>query len=259
MENVWIFDFIGTIFFGRLGLVNFLILLIFGLAIYAGYVYLLSIFFRRNWQEIHQESLDQISGFYAQSVVGDAMRSVYTTIAFALAQLLRGLILPIKLLSGAVNSFLLGSVDKFLEKADELSEQISEKDAEKLRIKEEKASRRFVNDQINRAKMRQIKLEAKQARLQLRAPNFTGLEFEEKDDQKKESMTDAEMKLVSILADKCEVAFQNGSLENASIDSISKYLACSKQNARFVRKVLHQKGVLSGSLLGRMEFNAKKN
>lgn len=124
---------------------------------------------------------------------------------------------------------------------------MAEQDAERQARHTEAATKRHIRREIQKAKLRQIKNEARQAKAELRIPDFSGMDMSTSDDQLASEV------LVEQRATKCKEAFSNESLPNASIDAIADYLSCSKADARAVRNFLHKKGILVKHLNGHMK------
>lgn len=248
MEDIWIFSFLSWVFFGPIGLVNFFIFLAFCGVIYFAYVAVASFFLQKPWKEVHSDSLEVLSGFYAQTVVGEALKSVWDAIAFSISQLLRALVLPIKLLSGWIINLLMGPVDNVLNKGEDILDEVHERDARRQAVREENASKRYVKREIQKAKIRKIKIEAKRAKAELRLPNFSENDF---------GKTDSEIANEIIMnghADHCQKALKSGELDNPSIKSVSAFLHCSQAHARTVRNELHRRGVLMKHQSGQMSY-----
>ena len=238
MENIWVDNLFSWIFFGTLGLVNVLaLLLVFG-AIYAAYLALFSVFLGKPWKVLHGATVDLVSSAYSQSVIAEAIGGIGSAIAFTVSHLARGLILPLKLLSGWWVNLLLGPVEKTIAKGEDLVDEMAERDAERQAKHTEAATKRHIRREIQKARLRQIKKEAKDAKADLRLPDFSGLEMAHSDDEIAIQM------LVQRRAEKCEEAFESGGLANASVKSICDFLGCSQAEAKSVRSFLHKKGTL---------------
>lgn len=248
MENIWIFNFLNWVFFGPIGLINFLIFIIFIGIIYAGFLTAIAFALQRPWRELHHTVKDNVSSFYAVVVIFEALSSVWDAIAFSLSQLIRALILPIKLLSGWFINLLTGPVETLLNRGEDKLDEAMEKDAVRQANREMLATKKFVKREIRKAKARQIRLEAKQAKDELRIPNFSAEEFEKSDSELANDV------ILRNNVTRCEKALESGELSNPAIKTVAAFLNCSQTYAKEVRNELHKNGILIKHQTGRMSY-----
>jgi len=248
MSDIWIFDVLTWLFFGPLGLINFLIFLVFLGIIYTAFLFLLAFFMNKPIWEVHQEVRENISSFYAVTVVLEALSAVWDAIAFTVSQLVRALVLPIKLLSGWIVNLLTGPLEEVLRRGEDKIDEAMEKDAKRQAERERIATEKYIKRELRKARAKQLKLETAKAKQELRLPNYSTADF---------GKTDREVANSIILrqsAERCEEALKTGELSNPAINTVATFLSCSQSFAREVRNELHKNGVLRKQQTGRMDY-----
>lgn len=110
--NFWWTNFLWWVFFGSFGLINIFFLCLFLGGIYTLYLSGASFLLNRPWKELHAETIDLAINAYTQSTLSEAIFNLVNAIVFSISHIMRGLILPIKLLSGLWVNILIGPIEK---------------------------------------------------------------------------------------------------------------------------------------------------
>jgi len=248
MGDIWIFGVLKWVFFGPIGLINFFIFLVFIGLIYACFLYLASLVMRKSIAIIHEEVRENVSSFYSVTVVLEALSSVWNTIAYAISQLVRALVLPIKLLSGWIVNLLTGPLEDFLRRGEDKIDEAMEKDAKRQAERERIATEKYVKRELDKARAKQLKLETAKAKQELRLPNYSSADFGKSDRELANSI------ILGQSANLCEEALKSGELPNPAVRTVANFLKCSQSFAKEVRNELHKNGVLIKLQTGRMSY-----
>lgn len=229
--------------------VNLFIILSVLSILYALIVTVVSFFRGNRWRDTERTIRRVIYEAIAYSSIGDALSSLLQTLGFAISSLIRLIALPFRLIASAIIRFILGPVERVLDKSEKLIDERSEAEFARMREQAEKGLQRRIRREVDRARKRQMKTEIERSKSELSIPDFRGIQPSTTSDEIAKEL------LLERQISKCVEGLQSRQLPNPSIKEVAAFLNVTNAQARRVRNEMHKRGHLIKHANGTMEFS----